>query len=226
MRRRASASERVTLSVLAAIAAVTFFLPLLSIHLPIAGDEQVTGYDAAEKIRQVTDQVRSLTGHGRGDNPSGNSPRLPRLPSTGPGDASGAPSKLPISIRLSWLIPAYIVIAFASALLTLLGSVISLTLARIASAIGGVAGILAVLQLSMLDSAIRQALEDSIQRSTGGSKGGFLAGLAQAVGNAVVGAFSLRAGVALYILAIALCLATLLAWSRLLSRKSAAGIVP
>ena len=211
------------LATLAAIAAVTFFLPLLSIHLPIAGDEQVTGYDAAEKIRQVTDQVRSLTGHGQGNKPS---VKLPRLPSSGPGGAPGAPSRLPLSIRLSWLIPAFIVIAFVCALLTLLGSLISLVLARIASAIGAVAGLLAVVQLSMLDSAIRQALEDSIQRSTGGPKRGFLAGLAQAVGNALVDAFSLRAGAALYVLAISLGLAALLCWSRLLSRKSSAEPVP
>ncbi|HLW78658.1 MAG TPA: hypothetical protein VKU44_03575 [Terriglobia bacterium] len=218
MSARWTGSERVLTATLAAIAALTFFLPLFSIHLPMLGDEEVTGYDTAAKIRQLTEQVRSLTGHGQ----SGSSPRLPRLPSTGAGGASGEPSTLPASIRFSWLIPVLIIAAFAGAVLTLLGSLVSLTLARIASAAGAVSGLLALLHLWLMDSDIHQALQESIQKGIGGGKGGFLAGLAQAVGNAVVGAFSLRPGAALFVLTGALGVAVLLAYTRPLSRTGSA----
>ena len=223
MRNRLTGLERSLVATLGAIAAVTFFLPLLSIQLPIAGDEQVTGYGAAAKLRQLTEQVRSLTGHGQGDRPS---VKLPRLPSGGPGGAPGTPSKLPVSIRLSWLIPVFIVVAFACALLTLLGSLISSTLARTASAAGGVSGALALLHLSMMNSDIHHTLVESIQRGTGGARAGFLAGLAQAVGNALVNAFDLRAGAALYVLTVSLGLAAFLAWSRLVSRLRSTERVP
>src|SRR5438477_245676 len=51
MGKRWTKPERLIVALLAAVAALTFFFPLLSIRLPIAGDEDVTVYDTASRAR-------------------------------------------------------------------------------------------------------------------------------------------------------------------------------
>jgi hypothetical protein len=219
MSNRSAAPERWTMVLLAMIAAVTFFLPLFSIHVPIAGDQDVTGYDSASRIRQLTHEVRSASGQGEEDGkPSIKLPKLPR-------GKSSAPSGLPLAVRLSWLIPAFIIGAFCCALLTLLGSLVSFRLSRIASTVGTAFGVLALLHLTLMDSDIHNLLEESIRRGTAGLEGNPLAGLAQALGNALINAVSLKPGAGLYVLTGSLGLAAFLAHSRLLSRLRLTGPV-
>jgi len=204
--------ERLIVALLAAIAASTFFFPLLSIRVPIAGDQDVTGYDTASRIRQLTREVRSASGHGDDGKPS------IRLPRTSPRRNSGAARAMPASVRLSWLIPVFVVGAFGCALLTVLGSLVSLPVARIASTLGTACGVLALLHLTVMNSDIHSVLNDSVQRWAGGRKGNPLAGLAQTLGSALVGGVSLTPGAGLYVLAVSLGLAALVTHSRLLSR--------
>ena len=211
MGNRWTTPERLIVALLAAIAALTFFFPLLSISLPIAGDQEVTGYDTASKIRQLTHEVRSASGHGDDGKPSIKLPRPPR------GNASSV-ATLPASVRFSWLIPVFVVGAFGCALLTVLGSLVSLPVARIASTLGTACGVLALLHLTVMNSDIHSVLNDSVQRWAGGRKGNPLAGLAQTLGSALVGGVSLTPGAGLYVLAVSLGLAALVTHSRLLSR--------
>src|SRR5947199_10504675 len=94
--------ERPIVALLAAIAALTFFFPLLSIRVPIAGDQEVTGYDTASRIRQLTHDVRCASGQGpeRGDD---GKPSI-SLPGTAARRHSRATPSLPASDRISWLV--------------------------------------------------------------------------------------------------------------------------
>ena len=212
MGKRWTMPERLIVALLAAIAALTFFFPLLSISLPIAGDQEVTGYDTASKIRQLTHEVRSASGHGDDGKPSIKLPRPPR------GNASSV-ATLPASVRFSWLIPVFVVGAFGCALLTVLGSLVSLPVARIASTLGTACGVLALLHLTVMNSDIHSVLNDSVQRWVGGRKENPLRGLAQTLGSVLVGGgVSLTPGAGLYVLAVSLGFAALVTHSRLLSR--------
>jgi hypothetical protein len=211
MRDRLTKPERWSMALLALIAALTFFFPLFSIHIPIAGDKEVTGYDTASRIRELTHEVRAASGHGQDGKPSVRLPKIPR------GDSS-APSKVPFSVRFSWLIPVFIIGAFGCAVLTLFGSLVSLQVSKLASTLGTVCGVLTVVHLTAMNSAIHNMLEESIQQGMGDLKANPLAGLAQALGSVLINTISLRPGGGLYILTALLGLAAFLAHSRLLSR--------
>jgi len=202
--------ERGAVAVLAALAALAFFLPLFSIHIPLVGDQEVTGYETASKIRQLTRRVRSATGQGEGEQkPSIKPPKMP-------GGESSAPSSLPISIRFSWLIPVFIIGAFIGALLTLLGALIGLGMSKITGTLGTVSGILALVHLTAMNSDIHQLLQDTLERGTGDRNP--LAGLARALGNAFINNLDLKPGAGLYVLTGALALAAILVYSRIISR--------
>ena len=215
MRDGLSLAERCAVAALGAIAALTFFFPLFSIHIPIVGDQDVTGYNTASRISQLTEQVRSASGHDQNGKPS---IKWPKMPGTKSGEPSREPSRVPLTIRFSWLVPVFIIGAFACAALTLVGAFISWRLAKVASALGAVWAVLALLHLTMMNSDIHKMLQDTIQQGTAGHNGNALAVLAQAVGSALVGAFQLTPGAGLYVLAISLGLAALLAHSRLILR--------
>jgi hypothetical protein len=211
MRNGFTLAERCTVGALGVIAALTFFFPLFTIHIPILGDQDVTGYNTASKIKQLTEQVRSASGHGQDGKPS---IKLPKLP----GAKSGAPSKVPVTIRFSWLVPVFIIGAFACAVLTLLGALVSWRVAYLASALGTILAVLALVHLTKMNSDIHTLLQDTLALGTTGHKASPLAEFARSVGSALVGALQLTPGAGLYVLAISLGLAALLAYSRLVSR--------
>jgi len=213
MRDGLSLAERCTVAALGVIAALTFFFPLFSIHIPVVGDQDVTGYNTASRIRQLTQEVRSASGHGQNGKL-----KLPKMPGTNSGAASREPSRVPLTIRFSWLVPVFIIGAFACAALTLTGAFIGWRVAKVASTLGAVLAVLALLHLNAMNSDIHNMLQDTIQQGTAGGKGNLLEGLAQAVGSALVSAFQLTPGVGLYVLAVSLGLAALLAQSRLILR--------
>ena len=211
MRNGLTLAERCTVGTLAVIAALTFFFPLFTIHIPIVGDQDVTGYNTASRIRQLTEQVRSATGHGQEGKPS---IKLPKLP----GAKSGATSKVPLTIRFSWLVPVCIIGAFACAVLTLVGAFVSWRVSKLASALGAVLAVLALLHLTAMNSDIHTLLQDTLALGSAGHKANPLAEFARSVGSALVGALQLTPGAGLYVLAIALGLAALLAYSRVIQR--------
>ena len=96
-----TSGEQWSIAVLGVIALMTFFFPLLWIHVPIAGDQTFTGDDAVSRIG--------------GSSPFPSPQRGPFLPNAGPN------SSLPWSIRWFAPTPIQIVVALACALLTVVG---------------------------------------------------------------------------------------------------------
>ena len=212
MNKEAVMPERWALGLLACTAAITFFFPLISVHVPIAGDQEVSAYDAIAKIRQFREQLTSKTGESRGGE------EAPTQPPTPVNGASVYRPPIPASVELGWMIPVFIMAAFVCALATLVGSLFSLRLSKAASTLGALCGVAATVHVRVMNSDVHRFLEQSMKASAEDLKGNPFAGLAETLGNLLVNAFQLKPGVGLYVLTASLALAAFVAHSRLLSR--------
>jgi hypothetical protein len=200
--RRGTPAENWAIGMLAGIALLTFFFPLISMHVPIAGDQTVSGYDIVSKINNLR---QSLT------TPSGGQIQLPQPP---PQSDLG----LPLSVRIIWLLPVLIIATFGCALLALLGSWISLKASKTASAVGAVCGLGGIVYLTILNSDVHTIMQQAMTNNATDLKDTPFAGLAQTLGNLMVGAFQVKAGTGLCTLVICLAAIALIAHFRILSR--------
>jgi hypothetical protein len=212
MKNKTTVSERWALGLLACIAAVTFFFPLVSLHVPTAGDQQVSGYDAVSRMKQFREEVTSKTG----ENTEGTEAQSPTGQPASESSVQG-PS-VPVSVRVGWLIPIFLTIAFLCALVTLIGSFFSLSVSKIGSTIGALCGLAAIMHIFIMNSDLHTFLEQSMMASAGDLKGNPFAAFAQRLGDLLVNAFQVKPGVGLYILTASLALAALASQSRVLSR--------
>ena len=200
--RRGTPAENWTIGVLAGIALLTFFFPLISLRVPIAGDQTVSGYDVVSKMNNLK---QSLT------TPSGGQIQLPQAPAQ-------SDLRLPLSVRMVWLLPILFIAAFVCALLTLVGAWMSLKASRTASTAGAVCGLGAIVYLTILNSDVHTMMQQAMTNSATDLKDNPFAGLAQTLGSLMVGAFQVKAGTGLYTLVICLAAVALITHSRLLSR--------
>jgi hypothetical protein len=187
---------------LAGIALLTFFFPLISMHVPIAGDQTVSGYDIVSKMNNLR---QSLT------TPSGGQIQLPQPPPQ-------SDLRLPLSLRMVWLLPVLIIAAFVCALLALLAAWISLKVSRGASTVGAVCGLSGIVYLTILNSDVHTMMQQAMTKNATELKDNPFAALAQTLGNLMVGAFQVKAGTGLYTLVICLAAVALITHSRVLSR--------
>src|SRR3989441_13229955 len=88
-----------------ALSLLLFFFPLLTIHVPIAGDQDVTGYDVFSKLTEFQEKLK-LPDATASPNPYTATPRT-------------QPPDLPLSLQLGWLTPLAIIVAFVSAAIAL-----------------------------------------------------------------------------------------------------------
>ncbi|MGA8660340.1 MAG: hypothetical protein WB586_29835, partial [Chthoniobacterales bacterium] len=89
-----TALEKSLITILAVVALSMFFFPLLVIHAPLVGEQDVSGYDIFSKMRQFSGQVDKSA-------PEPDTPRT--LPS--PDKQRVAEPEPPLSLRMAWLIP-------------------------------------------------------------------------------------------------------------------------
>jgi hypothetical protein len=200
--RRGTPAEHWAIGILAGIALLTFFFPLISILVPIAGDQTVTGYDIVSKINNLR---QSLT------TPSGGQIQLPQPPPQ-------SDLRLPLSLRMIWLLPVLIIAAFVCALLALLGAWVNLKASKIASAVGAVCGLGGIVYLTILNSDVHTMMQQAVTNNATDLKDNPFAGLAQTLGTLVAGAFRVKAGTGLYTLVICLAAIALITHSRILPR--------
>jgi hypothetical protein len=81
------AVENWTIAILTCIALLTFFFPLMAMHMPIAGDQRISGYDVVSKTLSLTEELDSN-------------------PQASVGSSSAAPGiNLSLSLQMVWLIP-------------------------------------------------------------------------------------------------------------------------
>ncbi len=104
--------ERYSLLVLSLLALLLFFSPLLSIQVPMTGEQQVTGYDVVSRVNNIKQNLQSVGGE-KEDTPP------PQQRKSSPVELPKMP-ELPTSIKLAWIIPAAIIVAWVCAVVTIL----------------------------------------------------------------------------------------------------------
>jgi len=186
-------------AILSIIALLTFFFPLISMRIPVAGDQGISGYDIVSKVGTFTQNLSS--GAARGNQPPG-----------------GSGVSLPLSVRMAWLVPLLVFAAFAGAALALIGAFRNLSLSKTASAIGAVCGVVAVIYITVLNSDVHNMLQGIMNKSATELKDNPFADLAKTIGSLLMNAFQLKPGAGLYVLVVCLCIVAFLAQTRFLTR--------
>src|SRR5438552_18797514 len=104
--RKSPTLERNAIVACCVLSLLLFFFPLLTIHVSIAGDQDVSGYDVFSKLTEFREKLKPP------DTTSTSTPHN-ASPRTQPPD-------LPLSVQLGWLMPLALIIAFLSAAIALI----------------------------------------------------------------------------------------------------------
>ena len=195
---------------LSVLALLTFFVPIIAVHIPIVGEKQFSGYEAitrANQLRQTllrgndTDPDKAQIGSGA----AGETESQPPVREMSTSSSRRDPD-FPASIQLSWMIPLMIGCSYLAATGALIGLALRVfQLANFASRAGTITSVAALIHVHVLNSDMQLWLGNSLTGSSDLKDNPF-AGLA----NAIIGAFQINPGWGLYGLCILLgCVAVL-----------------
>jgi len=181
-----------------------FFFPLLTIHVPIAGEQDVSGYDIFSKLTEFRAKLKP---------PEATSSASPytATPRTQTPD-------LPLSLQLGWLTPLAIIVAFFSAASALITAFKAVHVSRIVCVIGAAFAGATILHITIMNSNLHSWLAESMKTAQSELKDNPFAGLAQNIGTLMLNAFQIKPGWAVYALLLLLGSAAVLGFSRGLSR--------
>jgi hypothetical protein len=180
-----------------------FFFPLLTIQIPIAGQQDVSGYDVFSKLTEFREKLKPP--EGSQTNPYAATPRTPS-------------PDIPLSIQLGWLTPLAIIVAFVCAAIALITAFKAIHVSRIVCVIGAVCAVAAILHITIMNSDLHSWIAESMKTAQSELKGNPYAGLAENIGALMLNAFQIKPGWGVYALLVLLGLAAVLGFSRVLSR--------
>lgn len=195
--------ERNVIVVCCVLSLLLFFFPLLTIQIPIAGQQDVTGYDVFSKLTEFQEKLKPADA--TQSNPSAATPPTP-------------PPDMPLSLQLAWLMPLAIVIAFISAAIALITTFNAIYVSRIFCMIGAICAGVAILHITIMNSELHSWLAELMKTMQAELKDNPFSGLAQNLGTLMVNAFQIKPGWGVYGLLVLLGLAAVLGFSRVLSR--------
>jgi hypothetical protein len=206
-----------------AVALLTFFFPLVTIHLPIVGNQELSGYDVFAEPKNFSHSLNKLTS----TTPSGTDSESTQ---SAPTNSNAASTKLPMpfSVRTLIMIPVEIIVSFICVLVALLccfPPFRSVSAKPVATA-GAVASVVAVLHLTIANSDLHKWFREYIVSGSSDHAVDPFAGLARQIGNLAANAVQLTPGAGLYVCAVALTLTTVLLHSRILSAIPSSEPVP
>jgi uncharacterized protein YjiK len=196
------------------VALLTFVFPLVTIHLPIVGNQDLSGYDVIADSKNYSHSLNKLTS----TTPGGPNSE-PTQPAPTSSNAASTNLPMPFSVRTLILIPVEIVVSFICALVALLccfPPFRSVSAKPVATA-GAVASVVAVLHLTIANSDLHRWFREYIVVGSPDHAADPFAGLALQIGNLAASAVQLTPGAGLYVCAVALTLTTVLLHSRILS---------
>ena len=209
--------EKTVLLSLTSIALLMFFLPLIVIQAPIVGEQEVSGYDVFSKIRQFSNQVDKSSESSQSS--ASASTREPNAqPSATPRAKGVNESEMPISLRLAWLIPIDVTVAFILAAVTFVGAGGRVQVSSISAMAGAALSLLGLLHVTIANSDLHTWLASSFKASSEELKGNPFAGIAEQFGNLMLNAFKIKPGAGLYVLAAAMVISAVLTKTRILSK--------
>jgi hypothetical protein len=193
------------------VALLTFFLPLLTIQIPLMETQYVSGYDIFSKTRQFENQLSSMS---NGSKKSSAKPSERQRPTLSIPQDSEHP--LPHSVQFAPLVPIEVTLAFVSSLVALLASRWGIATSKAAATVGAVSALSATIHVIIINSDLHTWLQEPTPLSLKG--GNPFAGFAQQLGKVLASRIQIVPGVGLYVLAVALVLVALAYHSRLLAR--------
>lgn len=189
------------------LSVLLFFFPLLAIQVPLAGEQEVSGYDVISRLNAFRNDVKSAGVQQPSNEPTANSSEVTNTsPSISP--------EMPLSLEISWLIPFELAGAFLSALIALIGILTNLRAARAASAFATCSSAIAILHVKILNSDLHSWLSELLKTQTANDP---FAGLEVSLANLAINSFQLRPGWALYGLLTLLGITSGLLFSRILA---------
>lgn len=178
-----------------------FFFPLLTIHVPIAGEQDVSGYDVFSKLTDFRDKLKPPDSQ----NPNTATPRI-------------QPPDLPLSLQFGWLTPLAIIVAFVCAAVAVITAFKAISVSRIVCLLGAACAGAAILHITIMNSDLHSWLAESMKTTRAELKGNPYAGLAENLGTLMLNAFQIKPGWAVYVLLLLLGLAAVVGFSSGLSR--------
>jgi hypothetical protein len=186
-----------------ALSLLLFFIPLLTIQVPIAGQQDVSGYDVFSKLTEFREKLTPPDSA----SPTNSNTATPRTP----------PPDMPLSIQFGWLIPLALIVAFLSAAIALITAFKAIQVSRILCVVGAVCAGAAILHITIMNSDIHSWLAESMKTMQSELKDNPFAGFAQNLGTLIVNAFQIKPGWGAYGLLVLLGLAAVIGFSRLFS---------
>lgn len=199
-----TAVERNSIVICCALSLLLFFFPLLTIQIPIAGNQDVSGYDVFSKLTEFREKLKPSDA------------TAPATPSAA--NPSNPVPDLPLSLQLAWLMPLALILAFVSAAVALISAFRNPKVARVVCTIGACLSGAAILHTTIMNSDIHSWLSESMKTARSELKDNPFAGLAENLQTLIVNAFQIKPGWAVYALVVLLGLAAALGFSRVLSR--------
>jgi hypothetical protein len=211
-------SERWVVGFLLVLASMTFFFPLVTFHVPIIGDQDMSGYDLVAKMNDFGNTIDEVK------------PKQLDLPQSAP--ANSAPviphSEMPLSVQFFPLIPIEVILGFACAAIALICCLVaSRSLAKGISTLGTLAGVAAILHLTIANSDLHSWFHDQMEASASRlADNNPFAALGRQIADLAANSFQIKPGVGLYVLAATLSVSAVLFHSGVLSTLSSTEGVP
>ena len=201
--------ERAGIGAILCIALLMFFAPLISLHGALAGDESANGMSLSARLsslRSSIDITNLAFAQGRGG-------------STGSADEhplASVPIDLPQSLKFEWVASLLIFAAEICAALALVALFAARRAAGPFSLAGSFFGALAILQLFVLNTGVRQWTSQLIESGMLGSPHDPFVAMRMLMARS----FQLDPGIGLYVLTACLLLASALAYTSAIPRMA------
>jgi hypothetical protein len=206
-------SERWIVGTFLTVALLTFFFPLVTLQVPILGNQDISGYDFITKATEFNQSLDVLKSKEVGEQTSEASEQVRSTPTS-----QMSPSSMSLPVQTLPFVPIEIIASFACALIALCSCASPLReITKLICIFGSVAAAVSLLHLAIANSDLHTWLHQQMKTDSSMLTNNPFAGLSQQIGNLAVNSFQLKAGVGLYVFAASLLLATIVLQSRLLA---------
>jgi hypothetical protein len=209
-----STTDRKIISFFLCIALLTFFLPLVTIQIPVLGNQDVSGYDIFSKARQFDDKLNDL--RPKGLDRSGN--KLSQSPEDSPYSTYHNES-IPLSVQTIPIIPFE---AIASLVFAFIGLLCCLNpfrsgIMRVVCVFGSIFAIVTILHITIANSDLHTWFQERVSANSSGLNGNPFDQIGRSIITMVANTFQIKPSIGLYVLAATLIMASVFSYSRRLS---------
>ncbi len=201
-------NERLIVGMLTCVAVLTFFFPVLTLQVPILGNQNYAGYDVvgqAGKFENTLQRASSTLG----------------APA---GQAKPKSDQLPASVQVAWLTPLLIILSSGFALMATLATFAAATqVIKFSSMLGALAAVGAMVHVAIINADLHAQFRLAMKMAAQAREAEPNQFMMDVVTNVFGNSFQLKPGTGLYVLAICLACVAVITYGRVLVRF---GLVP